>query len=89
MVGKDEGGLKAAADQAVQDAVAQEMELRRNEVESIAAHGNSAVLVPVGGAADAVGLAAGIRSDRKNRWGAEQQRPQPQQFEGQPKWPTK
>ncbi|KAG8944070.1 hypothetical protein FRC04_002210 [Tulasnella sp. 424] len=102
-------GFKATADQAVQDDFAREMRLRRNEVERIAAYGNKTVFVPVGGAAgsgaaDAVtlGFAAGIGSDMRKDWGAEQQQqqqqqqpppppppPPPQQLGGTPKPPAK
>ncbi|KAG8998275.1 hypothetical protein FRB90_012336, partial [Tulasnella sp. 427] len=71
--------LKAAADQDVQDAFAREMEMRRNEVERIAAFGNKTVFVGsgagAGGDAMAMGFAAGMGSGMRGDWDGQQQRP--------------
>ena len=61
--------LRAAADAAVVDHFAREMELRRTEVSRVQAFGDKAVFVPTDGlgaqmgSAMAVGMAAGIGAD--------------------------
>ncbi|KAG8994883.1 hypothetical protein FRB90_000326, partial [Tulasnella sp. 427] len=74
--------LKAAADQDVQDAFAREMEMRRNEVERIAAYGNKTVFVGsgagAGGDAMAMGFAAGMGSGMRGGWDGQQQQQQRQ-----------
>ncbi|KAG8898688.1 hypothetical protein FRB99_007228 [Tulasnella sp. 403] len=71
--------LKAAADQEVTDTFAREMELRRIEVERVAAYGNKTVFVPTdssgqgtGGvqSAMAMGFAAGLGSDMRSQAGS-------------------
>jgi len=64
--------LKATADGAVTDSFAREMELKRIEVERVAAYGNKAVFVPMEGGAGGniqnamtMGYAAGVGSDMR------------------------
>jgi len=64
--------LKATADADVVDAFAREMELRRVEVQRVAAYGNKAVFIPEGAAGSAVrgamtmGYAAGLGNEMRS-----------------------